>query len=187
MAEWICDGVPKDGKVYPHSEAHEPHTNYSTDCDLCGLPRESMSATTKIIGSKLPIKAILGGVGLLAALGAIAFVGRSFVSDGCPQGMAKVEGECIDPYLEVHEAAVTEGNSARAIINRYRSVEDLEQAQQHLNSAIEDLATIPESALVYSQARDRLNEYDQLTIQIGNVINNFQLCAIEPKPDDCLF
>jgi len=80
MAEWICDGIPKDGKVYPDSEAHEPHPNYSTDCDLCGLPRESMNATTtKIIGgSKLPIKAILGGIGLLAASFGDRFCGSFF-------------------------------------------------------------------------------------------------------------
>jgi len=109
------------------------------------------------------------------------------ISDGCPQGTQEVEGECIDPYLEVHESAIADGDSAQAIISRYRSVEDLEQAQEYLNSAIENLATIPESALVYSQAQTTLNEYDQLAIQVGNVINNFQLCAIEPKPDDCLF
>lgn len=187
MAEWICDGVPKDGKVYPNTEAHEPHTNYSTDCDLCGLPRESMSAETKIIGSQIPIKAILGGVGILAALITLAFVGRTLISDGCPQGMEKVAEECVDPYLEVHESAIADGDSAQAIISRYRSAKDLEAAQKYLNSAIESLATIPESALVYSQAEAKLSEYDRLAVDVGNVINNFQLCAIEPKPDDCRF
>jgi|GEM_PF-3990216 len=187
MAEWICDGVPKDGKVYPHSEAHEPHPNYSTDCDLCGLPRESMSPATKIISSKFPLKGILGGVGLLAALGAIAFFGRSLIGESCPQGTKKVAESCVDPYLEVHESALADGESALAIVRRYRSVSDLEEAQGYLNSAISDLTTIPESALVYSQAQTKLTEYDRLAVEIGNVINDFQLCAIEPKPDDCLF
>jgi len=188
MAEWICDGVPKDGKSYPQAEAHEPHTNYSPDCEVCGLPKESMTpAPTELIGSKLPLKKILGVAGLLAALVAIGFVASTVISDGCPQGTKKVAEECVDPYLEVHDSAIADGDSAQAIISRYRSVEDLKQAQNHLNSAIEGLATIPESASVYSQAQTKLAEYDDLAIQVGNVINNFQLCAIEPKPDDCLF
>lgn len=187
MTEWLCDGVPKDGKVYPNSEAHEPHTNYSTDCDLCGLPRESMEAKTRIVRPQLPIKAILGGVALLAVLATLAVVGRSLLSDGCPQGTEKVADVCVDPYLEAHEAAIADGDAALAIISRYRSPEDLEEAQKYLNSAIEGLATIPESALVYSEAQTQLAEYDRLAVDVGNVINNFQLCAIEPKPDDCLF
>ena len=187
MAEWICDGIPKDGKEYPNSEAHEPHPNYSTDCDLCGLPREAMSPATRIIGSKLPLKAILGILGLLVLGLALVLVGRSLIGDGCPQGTEKVAESCVDPYLEVHDAATADGKSAREIISRYRSVADLEQAQQYLSSAIAQLNTIPESALIYSQARDKLGEYDKLASQVGNVINNFQLCAIEPKPKDCLF
>jgi len=189
MAEWICDGVPKDGKIYPdRGGVHEPLTNQGADCPECGLPKESMSATTKIIGgSEIPIKAILGAVAVLAALVTVAFVGRSIFSDGCPQGTEKIADVCTDPYLKVHEAAIADGESALAIISRYRSTEDLEQAQQYLNSAIESLAGIPESALVYAQAQTKLNEYDRLAVDVGNVINNFQLCAIEPKPDDCLF
>ena len=146
-----------------------------------------MSPATKIVGSKLPVKAIFGVVGLLVAVLAIAFVGRSLISDGCPQGTTKVADECVDPYLEVYESAIADGDSALAIIRRYRSVSDLEEAQQYLNSAIENLATVPESALVYSQAQTKLTEYDRLAVEVGNVMNNFQLCAIEPKPDDCRF
>jgi hypothetical protein len=187
MAEWICDGVPKDGKQYHDSEAHEPHTNYAADCDLCGLPKEAMSPSTRIIGSKLPVKAISIGVGLLISVLAIALVGTSLIGDGCPQGTQKMEDECIDPYLEVHNTAVKNGDSALKIIRSYRSVSDLQQAQKYLDSAITELNNIPESALIYSQAQTKLTEYDRLAVQVGNVINNFQLCAIEPKPDDCLF
>ena len=53
--KWICDGIPKNGKEYPDfGEAHEAYENYSTNCDICGLPREAHIVTR----GKLPIKAI---------------------------------------------------------------------------------------------------------------------------------
>ena len=183
MAEWICNGVAKNGKQYPDSEAHEPHTNYGTDCDVCGLPQEAINSPTP----KLPLKLILGILSLLF-LGTIAvYLGNSLLSDRCGTGMEKINNECLDPYLEVHNTAIQNGDSALAIIRRYRSVEDLAQAQKYLNLAITDLSTIPESALIYSEAQTKIDEYDKLAVQIANVMNNFQLCAIEPKPDDCLF
>jgi hypothetical protein len=186
MTEWICNGVPQDGKQYPHSEAHEAHPNFGTDCEICGLPREAMNPTSNL-RHKMPNKIILGVVGLLILGTIAAFVGRIVISDRCPSGTKKINQECIDPYLEVHNQAIQNGDSALAIIQRYRSVEDLKQAQNYLNLAITDLSSIPESALVYPQAQTKIDEYDGLAVQVGNVINNFQLCAIEPKPADCLF
>lgn len=183
MAEWICNGVPKDGKKYPRSagEAHEPHSNTEKQCDICLLPQEAMNPQ-----KQLPVKVIVG-VGAFLVVGMAIAVIVSSISDRCPPGMEKIEAECVDPYLTVHKDAITDGDAAQAIIRRYRSVEELEQAKNYLASAITDLSSIPESALVYDQAQSKLEEYDKLAIQINNVINNFQLCAVEPKPDDCLF
>jgi hypothetical protein len=41
--------------------------------------------------------------------------------------------------------------------------------------------------LVYPEAKAKINNYHNLSGQIANVIQDFQPCAIEPKPDDCLF
>ena len=49
---WICDGVPRDGKVYPEAGfPHEPSVNYGPDCVVCGLPKEAVvwsAATTTL-------------------------------------------------------------------------------------------------------------------------------------------
>lgn len=183
MAQWTCDGVPKNGQQYPGSEPHEPHLNYGTDCEICGLPQEAMISPPR----QLPLKPILGVIGILALGIPLFLVVGNLIGDRCPSGTSKVNQECIDSYLDVHAQGVKNGNSALEIIKRYRSVADLEQAQQYLNLAITDLSSIPESSSVYPEAQTKISEYDELAVQVSNVINNFQLCAIEPKPDDCRF
>ena len=40
---WMCDGVPKNGKEYPHcSGSHEPHLNTGPNCTVCNLPFQAM-------------------------------------------------------------------------------------------------------------------------------------------------
>ena len=147
MAEWTCDGVPKDGKNYPDSKAHDSCINYSANCQRCGLPRSAMNPPRDRV-NKLPPKVIVRIGVLLGSIIAIAlFNGVSF-SDRCPSGTKKVATECVDPYLTVHQGAIADGDSANTIIRRYRSAAELQQARSYLAIAIKDLNSIPESALV---------------------------------------
>ncbi len=86
MSTWICDGVPKDGQVYPQAMegGHPPCENSSPDCMICGLPQEAMKKAsftpptvnppkTKVVsgpmssGNNVLIPALL--IGSLLALG----------------------------------------------------------------------------------------------------------------------
>jgi branched-chain amino acid transport system substrate-binding protein len=188
MAGWHCDGIPKDGKKYTHSKSHEPHLNYGLDCEICGLPQQAMISKTSIINfNYAPYKIILGIAVVIFILGGGVYLISLIIQNSCSQGMEKVEGKCIDPYLETYELGIQDGEKALKIINDYRTVEELKQAQAYLNLSINKLSKIPESALVYPEAKAKINNYDNLSRQIAKVINNFQLCAIEPKPDACLF
>ncbi|MDM7326691.1 MAG: ABC transporter substrate-binding protein [Thermosynechococcus sp. Uc] len=79
-SSWMCDGVPKNGKAYPHaSGAHPPHENFGPDCAICGLPREAMNAgsgrgATGAEKSKVPLVPVAVGMALLV-VGGIGFLG----------------------------------------------------------------------------------------------------------------
>lgn len=84
-SSWMCDGVPKNGKAYPHAGgAHPPHENFGPDCVICGLPREAMNplsgtGATGAGKSKVPLVSVALGVALLF-VGGIGFLGyRIFV------------------------------------------------------------------------------------------------------------
>jgi branched-chain amino acid transport system substrate-binding protein len=88
---WICDGTPKNGKKYSAlGGAHKPHENYSIDCEICGLPKESSIAKTK----ESPAKILLP-VALLALLGISSFVIWRLISSQCPEGQIKLNGVCL--------------------------------------------------------------------------------------------
>ncbi|GAB4554730.1 MAG: hypothetical protein Tsb0014_47600 [Pleurocapsa sp.] len=194
MVTWICDGRARNSKYYQDSHPHEPHENTGLDCEICGLPREAMDAAdTEIIevpnsdeGKKLPFKAIIGGIVVLL-LGIAGYFLVVNLGDRCDAGMEKVAGECIDPYLETYNQAVTTGEKAEQLIDNYRTPQELEQAQQYLTSAIAQLRSIPDDAPIFSEAIEKINLYENRSREVVRVIDNFQLCAIEPKPDYCRF
>ena len=179
MSGWICDGIPKDGENYPElGGAHEPYENYSLDCDICGLPKGSEKSSRKIGLPKILSKPILGvlTVGIiLLVLGSAAY----FTYFNSLMGGKR--------HLSSYEEAVASGEEALAIVRAHRSPEELEQAQKHLELAINKLSKIPPKAAIYSEAEVKMNSYDSLSLQITNKISNFELCAVEPKPDYCLF
>lgn len=181
MSSWSCDGIPKDGKEYSDlGGAHEPHENFSLDCEICGLPQEAMSSggqTILINNSSNNIKYILGavavGILLIAGGGAAYFSGL-------------VGG---DPHLNTYEEAVAGGEEALSIIRTHSNSEELAQAQKHLSEAIAKLSKIPQKASIYPDAEEKMSNYDNLSIQIANKLSSsvFQLCAVEPKPDPCIY
>jgi len=66
--EWVCDGVPKDGKDYPDcSGPHEPYENTGPDCIICGLPREAIEPKKE--KSKLGVLPLAGLAILLLIFG----------------------------------------------------------------------------------------------------------------------
>ncbi len=56
MKPWMCDGIPKNGKVYPTASAdgHEPYENTGPDCLICGLPQEAMEQSSTQAKTKVP-------------------------------------------------------------------------------------------------------------------------------------
>lgn len=192
MSSWICDGVPKDGKDYPGlGGSHEPISNDLSDCEYCGLPQEAMIASgsesvTQILGGSgnrsrvILIGAIIGALTL--AIGSIAyFTGFTSFFNG-------------DRHLETYEAAVASGDLAVSIIKSHNNPEELAQAQEYLSSAIVELSKIPQKAAIYADAETKMNNYDNLSVQIANKLNSIGsnsvddwLCAEEPKPKKCIY
>lgn len=68
MNPWICDGIPKDGKTYSSSGAHEPFENYGPDCAMCGLPKEAMGGGGSGGGGGLNKVAIAGAAAVVVAV-----------------------------------------------------------------------------------------------------------------------
>ncbi len=164
---WICDGIPKDGKEYPGlGGAHDSYVNYAPDCDECGLPRESSIPNSK----SFPIATLI--------IAAVAFIiamagGGAFYAikmKGCETGLEKIDGQCIDPFLQTYQEAAQQGDGAITIANSYQTLEDLEQAQLTLANAVTKLVQIPSEALVYRQVETKLEEYDQKRVEINNNI-----------------
>ncbi len=176
MSGWICDGIPKNGENYPElGGAHDPYENYSLDCDICGLPKGSEQPSRKIGFPKILSKPILGAltVGIILLVVGSAAYFNSLISG--------------KRHLSSYEEAVASGEEALAIVRNHRSPEELEQAQKYLELAINKLSEIPPKAAIYPEAEAKMNSYDSLSLQITNKISNFELCAVEPKPDYCLF
>ena len=191
MGSWTCDGRPRNGKYYENSYPHEPYDNSGADCEICGLPEEAMQAAeTEIIETnaekKTPTSSIIAVIIVIFLLisGYFLFFHRS---DRCKPGMEQVEGECIDPYLENYNKAIQMGKKAEKLIHIHRTPEELIQAQQYLTVAISRLQVIPEDAPLFPQVLEKINLYENHSREIEGLLNDFQPCAIEPKPDYCRF
>jgi hypothetical protein len=142
---WTCDGIPKNGKQYPDikPEKHEPEKNYASDCAICGLPKEAMDRVKSGGGSlrKKPIltAAVIGSIILTG--GGIAY---TFIAQGCDQGLHKIDGQCVDLYLQTYEESKQQGDQAVNLANNYQSIEDLEKAQLSLDAVFNQLNQIPQ-------------------------------------------
>ena len=164
--KWTCNGIPKDPK-YGRGEAHEEHENYSTDCDLCGLPRESQIEPKK----PLPIKAMLIAIaGLLVLAG--SGTAYTLMAKGCEPGLAKMDGQCLDPFLDPYTKAIEQGNEAIALAKDYKSISDLEKAQLSLGDAVKQLELIPSEALIYEETTSKLTDYRQNKTAIDDNLNS---------------
>ena len=169
MSSWICDGKPKNPKYFGTGEEHTPQENYGSDCEHCGLPKEA-------IGYKKPGFSInpklVGAIALFLVAATGIFVASSFKGDR---------------HLKTYQQAMTSGDLALNLIRNHSNYAELEEAQNHLTTAIAQLNQIPVDASIYPDANQNINEFDRLSIQISNKLNNFDLCGIEPKPKSCIF
>ena len=166
---WICDGVPKDGKDYSGlGGAHSHHENYSLDCEICGLPKESSNPSSNKDSTKLlKIVAPVAAAILVTVLGGGA-VYYNLVINRCQPGLEKIDGQCIDPFWQTYQEAIQQGNQAIALLNQYQNLEELEQAQTIIANAINQLIQIPTEARIYSEVKTRLEEYKQKEAEINS-------------------
>ena len=170
---WMCDGIPKNGKEYPGlGGAHGPYENDSPYCGDCGLPRESSIALSESsIQDSKPFWSITTLI-LLALTGIIAVASGAAVYkivNLCEQGLEKIDGQCIDPFLQPYQEATQKGDQAIENANKYQTLEDLEIAKSTLTNVLEQLNEIPQTALVYPEVTAKLEEYD---LQRSEIINN---------------
>ncbi|GAB4554736.1 MAG: hypothetical protein Tsb0014_47610 [Pleurocapsa sp.] len=169
--KWTCDGVAKNGKQYDSDGRHKPKINHTPDC-TCGLPREAMEGAS----SSLPVKSII--IGITAAI--LLVVGGKFgqnllVKKNCSEGMQRINSKCIDPYLQTYEKSVSQGETILETVKNYRSLEDLKIAQKNLARVVTQLSLIPQDALIYSDAKAKLEKFDLEQARI------YQLVQIETE------
>lgn len=166
---WTCNGIPQNGKTYNGlGGEHQSHENYSVDCDICGLPQESSIPKSKSsISPKILLPIALAAIFLIGGGGATYY---AVVKNSCEPGLEKIEGQCIDPFLEPYQEAVQQGEKAIAIAASYQTIEDLEQAQTTLTDVFTQISQIPSEALIYSEVEPKLEEYknkrEEITTQI---------------------
>ena len=193
MGSWTCDGRPRNGKYYNGSYPHRPNENNGFNCDVCGLPQEAMQApATQIIDAvedniKTKNYIAIGIIGAIAILLAVGGYFLFFNNNRCETGLEEVAGECIDPYESSYNEGVEMGNNAEKLIANYSNRQELEQAQRHLIDAIAKLRAIPESSPSFAPAAEKINQYENRSRDVAAVIDDFQLCALEPQPDSCRF
>ncbi|WP_017295725.1 hypothetical protein [Geminocystis herdmanii] len=170
---WICNGVPQNGKEYPgFGFPHEPHENYSSDCEICGLPKESSLPQSGSSGFKPPNRALLVTLGVFAFVLIAGGSGTFFVlSNRCEQGLEKIEGECIDPFLEPYESAKSQGDQALNIFNNYQSLTDLEESNSSLQNALSKLKEIPSDALIHPEVLKTMEIYELEKEKIAELID----------------
>ena len=171
MSSWTCDGRPKNPQYAGAGSVHSAHENNTPDCEICGLPKEAM--TDKVTNNSVPFNLkIAGAIALLAIT-----VGGIFI-------ISLLKG---DRHLKTYQQAIANGDRALAIVSNHSSHTELEQAQNHLSLAITQLNQIPVDAPVYTDANQKIHNYDNLSLKISNKLSNFDLCGIEPKPERCIF
>lgn len=157
---WICNGIAKDRKEYSGlGGAHEPHENYSPDCEICGLPRESQESPAISLIDYLSTRALMIVViaGILAMVGGVA--AYTFIAKGCEPGLEKIDDQCIDPFLQPYQEAKLQGDEAINLASNYQTIEDLERAELTLSNAITQLSQIPSEALIYQEVKTELEGY----------------------------
>ena len=165
---WVCDGIPKDGKEYSGlGGPHPPCENYAPDCEECGLPRESSLPRRQIIPIKTAIVASVAVIIAIVSGGAF----YTLVAKGCDSGLEKIDGQCIDPFLQPYQDATKQGEEALRIANNYQNIADLETAEPILKSALTQLSAIPDEALVYPEVAKKLEEYDKKRQEISSNIS----------------
>ncbi|BBD68795.1 hypothetical protein NIES4072_38790 [Nostoc commune NIES-4072] len=136
MANWKCDGEPKNGKTYPKQNPngkHQPYENYGPSCVICGLPKEAMDNSRQLPTWVKPA-AIIGAV--LTALVA-AFI---FIRKPCPTGQQKINGVCLaltpdpNPTTPTPTPPITPtpttSVSPAAIVNLYPTLRDVPNVPQ---------------------------------------------------------
>ncbi|ELS05658.1 hypothetical protein Xen7305DRAFT_00054080 [Xenococcus sp. PCC 7305] len=191
---WMCDGVPKNGRTYPgRGEPHGPYENDSDSpyCGDCGLPRESSfppsaetpSSTTsspdltKSVSKSniskpkpsLPIRTtiIVTIAGILAIAGGTAVY---TIVNRCQPGLEKIEGTCIDPFLQPYQEAVAQSDEVISTSDDYKNIEELETAKLTLDNSLEQLNEIPPEAVIYPEVAKKLEEYERERQEIINKI-----------------
>lgn len=153
---WTCDGIPKNGQQYPDFEPHQPHPpelNYSADCAICGLPKEAMAKPPRNL-TPILIAVAIGGI--IVAGGGVAYLA---LAGRCDAGLQKIDGQCVDPYLQSYQAAKQQGDAAIQLANNYQTIEDLKKAQLSLSAVFNQLNQIPEDATVYAEVKNQLQTY----------------------------
>jgi DNA repair exonuclease SbcCD ATPase subunit len=166
---WNCNGIPQNGKTYNELGGEHPaHENYSVDCDICGLPQESSIPNSKSpISLKTLLPIALAGIVLIVGGGTTYY---ALVKNRCEPGLEKIEGQCIDPFLQPYEEAVQQGSEAIAIAENYQTLDDLEKAQTILTDVFTQISQIPSETLIYSEVEPKLEEYKNKREEI-----NFQI------------
>ena len=164
--KWICDGIPKDGKNYSGlGGEHEPHENYSADCEICGLPKESLEQL-KSSGSGFPKPVLIAGLALLTLVGG---GGAAYtLMAGCEAGLEKIDGQCIDPFLQPYREATEQANNAIDIATNYQSIEELKKAKFIVSNSLSQLNQIPSEALIYPEVEIKLEEYKAKKAEINS-------------------
>ena len=70
QTKWTCDGVPKDGRQYPDCTGPHPLCdNDSTQCPICGLPKQAVVSPQTKSGVKSVMVALITAFAGLAAVG----------------------------------------------------------------------------------------------------------------------
>ena len=126
--------------------------------------------------SSIPVKAIVGGVAAVIFL----IVGETMVYNllvkkSCSPGMQKIDNQCVDPYLKTYEKSVSQGEEILKGVDNYQNLEDLKIAQKKLAHVVNQLSFIPLDALVYSDAKAKLDKFDLEQARI------YQLIKIETE------
>jgi hypothetical protein len=117
-------------------------------------------------------------MGIIAAI--VLVVGGTMsqsllVKKTCVEGMQRINGQCIDPYLQTYETSVSQGATILETVKNYRSLEDLQIAQKNLARVVTQLSLIPQDALIYGNAKAKLKEFDLEQARI------YQLVQIETE------
>jgi hypothetical protein len=168
--KWTCNGIPQNGEEYNGlGGKHEPRENYTLDCEICGLPQESSIIANKssFAAPKALIPLILAGIVILVGGGTTYYV---VSKNRCEPGLEKIDGQCIDPFLQPYQEATQKGDEAIAIANNYKSIEDLEKAQTILTDVFTQISQIPSEALIYPEVAAKSEEYKAKREEINSKI-----------------